>query len=357
MDWTSRRHLRRAVAVASIVAFGWAVCGGWAGVALLVAVPVLLAGPRSACRCVWAGVVTGVLAAAVGIALWRHWLGGALAVVTGFTLAVALARFAVPLWVRSRVPPCRCWERRSMTDLRDAVEVMRRVVVRPLPREIAGMAAEVRYLTAGGVGGDLYEVVDTPFGVRLIIGDVRGKGLPAAELAADVLGAFRDLAQHEAKLSAIAVRLNALLVRRGGEEDFATALLVGFRADEGSAELVCCGHPAPLRICGERARPVEMLDPAPPLALLGLDDGQCTVEATPFGPGEALLFFTDGVTEARDSRGRFYPLRDRVSAFQGDELLERLVADLRRHAGDRLQDDAVLLLIRAAGQPAASRRS
>ena len=69
-------------------------------------------------------------------------------------------------------------------------------------------AAEAR------VGGDLYEVARTPFGIRLIVGDARGKGLEAVETAADVLGVFREVAHEVYTLAEVARRIDASLARR-----------------------------------------------------------------------------------------------------------------------------------------------
>ena len=94
----------------------------------------------------------------------------------------------------------------------------------------------------------------TPFGVRLLVGDVMGTGLPANRTGLSVLNAWRDLACTEPSLAGIAVRLHALIARSGHPERFVTALLVNFPVESADgappagswAELVCCGHPPPL---------------------------------------------------------------------------------------------------------------
>ena len=107
---------------------------------------------------------------------------------------------------------------------------------------------------------------------------------------------------------------------------------------------------------------VEVPSPAPPLRLLPLGDCSAAGRTLPFPPGGALLFYTDGVTEARNPRHRCYPLPTRLSELARTstdglrpDLLERVRDDLLRHTGARLDDDAALVLVRAPaawGDPA-----
>ncbi len=99
--------------------------------------------------------------------------------------------------------------------------------------------------SAGRVGGDLYEVVTAPECVRLVAGDARGKGLPAVQSAAAVLGAFREAAPEADSLAAIVSRIEASLARQLRDEQFATAILAEISADGTKIEPNSCGHPAP----------------------------------------------------------------------------------------------------------------
>jgi hypothetical protein len=123
--------------------------------------------------------------------------------------------------------------------------------------------------------------------------------------------------------------------------------------DQGGSwtELVCCGHPPPLLLRGGSATFIEPC-PAPPLGLLDLADGWCQSSRFGVGEGEQLLLYTDGVSEARDAAGRFFPLAERTtralartgSADGGPELLDELVANLADHVSGRMRDDVLLLL-------------
>jgi serine phosphatase RsbU (regulator of sigma subunit) len=230
----------------------------------------------------------------------------------------------------------------------------------PTSAHVGRLYVESRHLPATqGGGGDIHDVMATPFGVRLLVGDVMGTGLPANRTGLSVLNAWRDLACTEPSLAGIAVRLHALIARSGHPERFVTALLVNFpvESDGGSAppagsraELVCCGHPPPLLVRDNSAAFIEPYA-APPLGLLDLADGWCRASMMPVGDGDQLLLYTDGVSEARDADGRFFPLAqvtaDTVRGAGPDRppLLDVLVARLDEHVGDRRCDDILLLLV------------
>ncbi len=126
---------------------------------------------------------------------------------------------------------------------------------------IGGLAVAARYVGARAdarIGGDLYAVQDTPHGVRLIVGDVRGKGLEAVEAAVIVIGAFREAAEQETSLEAVAGRLERALQREGGRRDgldqfegFTTAVL----AEIPSKERVRAARPQPRPPAPAAARP------------------------------------------------------------------------------------------------------
>ncbi|MFD0385260.1 PP2C family protein-serine/threonine phosphatase [Streptomyces stramineus] len=142
---------------------------------------------------------------------------------------------------------------RQLLQSRSVAEAAQRTLLRPPPERIGPLRTAVRYLAAAAearVGGDLYEALATPFGTRLLIGDVRGKGLAAIETAADVLGTFREAAQVEPDLAVVARRLDAAVVRRRPGEEFVTAALVGVPASGARPSWStavtcrrCCGGP------------------------------------------------------------------------------------------------------------------
>ena len=284
---------------------------------------------------------------------------------------------------------------RRLADVTSVAEAAQRALLRPLPRQVGPLELGVVYLAAAAearVGGDLYEVTRTQFGIRLIVGDVRGKGLDAVEIAADVLGVFREVAHEVYTLAEVARRIDASLARRPAAplEEFVTAVLAEIDPAAGTLTVYNCGHPPPLVLSpgpGSRAgsgsqtpgdgqagsdgqqlpqvTTVDVPAPALPLRLMSLGGTSGAERTVPLHPGDALLLYTDGVTEARDGRREFYPLEERVAGLAArsggstEDLLERLRDDLLRHVGAPLDDDAALLLVRVtgawdgrAGQPA-----
>ena len=288
-----------------------------------------------------------VTAAVAGVA----WLAVAIAVHTAIAVA-ATATILVVGAVSLGVTSAQLQRSRHYVNVVSVAETAQRALLRPLPERLGPLELGVVYLAAAQdarVGGDLYEVASTPFGIRLIIGDVRGKGLGAVEIAADVLGTFREIAHEVHTLAELARRLDAGLTRRFGQfEEFVTALFVEIDVESGRLDIYNCGHPPPMLISDGAVTVLEVPAPAPPLGLLTLTDASGAGRSLSFKQNDELLLYTDGVTEARDSRREFYPLDQRLAQLaDGAGLLDRLRADLLRYAGAPLHDDAAMLLIRA----------
>jgi serine phosphatase RsbU (regulator of sigma subunit) len=311
--------------------------------------PLLALGPAFAA--LWCGMrrtaLVGVAALGLGVLLssYHHTLGKRqnammLAMMAGITVASVFASSG-----RQR-------RERLLADVRSVAEVAQQVLLRPVPRRVGPVHVAVSYTSATAearIGGDLYEVASTRSGVRVIVGDVQGKGLAAVETAAAVLGAFREAAYDEAELTGVVARIEAALSRQLSGEKFVTAVLAEFDDGE-TVTLLNCGHPSPL-ILGSGGVGVfaEPCDSAPPLGLTELADVRPIPYTVRFAPGDRMLIYTDGVVEARDGEGRFYPLADRcglLKAADPEKALEDLRADVLRHVGGRIGDDAAMLLVR-----------
>ncbi|SHK93562.1 PP2C family protein-serine/threonine phosphatase [Actinacidiphila paucisporea] len=244
---------------------------------------------------------------------------------------------------------------KAFTAITSVAEAAQHALMRPPEPQVGTVRLAVRYVSAADaaqIGGDLYAVLDTPHGVRALIGDVRGKGLPAVQTSAVVLGAFREAAFDEGGLDTVARRVDTSVGRHVSTGDFITALFAQFDEPD-SVELLHYGHVAPLLVSRDGA--VHTLYPADPWIPLGLADlvsGGPTSWRVPLRPGDVLVLCTDGVIEARSPLdGTFYPLVERVGplvASAGTDLdtaVERVYADLLLHAGGSLSDDVVLLLL------------
>jgi len=176
--------------------------------------PLLALGPAFAA--LWCGIrrtaMVGAAALVLGVLLssYNHALGRRqntlmLAMVCGITVARVFASAG------------RQKRERLLAEVRSVAEVAQRVLLRPVPRRVGPVHVAVSYTSATAaarIGGDLYEVASTRSGVRVIVGDVQGKGLEAVEPAAAVLGAFREAAYAEAALTGAVTRSVAALGRQ-----------------------------------------------------------------------------------------------------------------------------------------------
>jgi hypothetical protein len=308
-------------------------------IGLFVAVPFL-----AAVFAFWQTVLAvGVLTTAVGVIFAAN--DGRLGVngmvnVLGIVLATGIA--AAVATVRQR-------QADQIAELLRLAAVAQQAVLRPLGPQLGSLAVAGRYISAtaaADIGGDLYEALDTPYGVRIIIGDVRGKGLDAVRLASIVLGSYRHVAYERADLRAIVADLDRAVARSVGDEDFVTAALVEERG--GTLTIVNCGHPAPLLLRRGKVISLEPPAPAPPLGFMPV--ARPRVER--LEPGDRLLLFTDGLGEARRD-GEFFPTTDRAWRLLGHGTVGDGLASLETALVDwvhgQLDDDIALVLLEYAG--------
>jgi len=230
-------------------------------------------------------------------------------------------------------------------------------VSRPTPPRCGPVRVEARHNAGTRAGGDLYEVIHSPFGVRAIIGDVAGHGPAAVELAEEIMSGFGELALHETSIAGIAFRIDAFLSIRADElpDPFATAILVQITPNGSYADVISCGHPAPVVLRYGRMPNECDLSPALPLGLQELEDGWYEATWLPLQPGDALLLASGGIARAEDKSGRLYPLVERaaqLTTFDPSEFLDRLEVDLIEHVGGELCDDLTLLYLRPDRVPA-----
>jgi phosphoserine phosphatase RsbU/P len=202
------------------------------------------------------------------------------------------------------------------------------------------------------VGGDFYDYVDLPNGAfGFILGDVAGKGSPAALLAAAVLGMFSAEATYQPNAAGVITRLNHGLFRRSIEARFLTTFYGILRGD-GAFEYCNAGHNPPFLVTDSGVRRLETGG-----VVLGLfEQASFDEEALTLNRGDIIVAFSDGVSEALNEAGEEYS-DDRLLACLNanrtrapQQILDSLLRDVRAFCGDAPQsDDVTIVMMRYEG--------
>lgn len=241
----------------------------------------------------------------------------------------------------------------------------------PAPRAEAAMSGATYGITAAAmqqsaleVGGDLYDYLRDGDRFYFIIADVSGKGIPAALMMAYIKSLFHFAAQMSLDPAEILSKINESMCENNTSDMFATMLVGCVDLRDETVALANAGHnPAIIavahRTSGDSPSPVctsaLMLPPGLPA---GIISGMAyTLRTMPFGPGCKLFMYTDGLTEAEDSRGIQFG-QDRlllaVSRESGrgaspEETVAAITAEVDRYCGSNPGDDITMLCIAAYG--------
>jgi phosphoserine phosphatase RsbU/P len=238
-------------------------------------------------------------------------------------------------------------------EMRIAAEIQQALLPK-MARDAAYFTAAAASLPCRSIGGDFYDYVDLPDGaVGFALGDVAGKGPPAALLSALMQGMFAAQAARSEPPSTTMSRVNLALYRRGIESRFVT-LMYGALSPNGSLTYCNAGHNPPLIISGkgDNVRRLECGGP-----IVGLFEGAPYDEETvSLAPGDWLIVFSDGVSEALSAAGdeygeaRIVTVVQRNASAEPQQMLEALFADVREFAtGAAQSDDITAMVLRYRG--------
>ena len=234
--------------------------------------------------------------------------------------------------------------------LGEVAKTAQRAIMRMTPPEAEGVDAAVRYVSASteaNIGGDAYEALLTPFGLRVLVADARGKGLPAVLSSSVAVGAFREWAFVEKDLGDLMCRMNVSVAREVADADFVTALVAEFRDDE--LRYVCAGHPRPLLMRDGAAEELPTKTVAP-LSLIS-EGVTPPVSGLRMMKVAVVVMFSDGLTDSRNRHGEFFGVSDallRVAAHAAtvEECADGVLEELRDFVEGDLEDDVALVALR-----------
>ena len=225
-------------------------------------------------------------------------------------------------------------------ELEIAASIQRQIIPQHLP-EFPYVRLGARTVPCTGIGGDFYDVIPVRGGFAAIVGDVCGKGVPAALLGAMAQGMFHAQMNSGASLVDAVQCLNSFIVERAPGEKYVT--LAALRYCEGKIELVNAGHVSPLIVRGN-GQVETVKDGDPPVGLFGsvrFHGIPLKVEA-----GDRILLLTDGITEAEDRDGAQFGSDSLECHLRDPNAVEALFLALEQFCvGTRPQDDQTILTV------------
>jgi phosphoserine phosphatase RsbU/P len=236
---------------------------------------------------------------------------------------------------------------RTRYELTVAADIQKNLLPTELP-DTGSFDFDAVCLPAQEVGGDLYDLFPFPDGrLCAVLGDVSGKGVPAALYMTWMIAELRLLAERATDLASMMADINRRLCARSTRGMFVTLMAGLFSPMSGKIEVASAGHHPPL--LRRRDGTVEQV-PYPSAPPLGIVPGQTYPTACfQLARGEAALGFTDGVTEARNESGEEFGLERLKQAFGqgvGSKALRRVLRRLARFTGSKAQrDDTTMVLM------------
>ena len=237
------------------------------------------------------------------------------------------------------------------SELRIAREIQLGILPSDISASTEGTGLEiVAFLEpAREVGGDLYEVLRTEDGrVVVVLGDVSGKGIPAALFMAVTMTLVRTLGRQFRAPDEIVRQVSDALAKQNPRDMFVTLFCAVYDPRDGLLSCASAGHPSPALVSPGKP---PSLPVSPTAGLAGLEVGlEVSSHTLELRPGETLVLYTDGVTEAFDAADRMFEeegLLAHLAAAPGEtagETVSGLVGAIRRFTGDHPQSDDIAII-------------
>ena len=267
-------------------------------------------------------------------------------------LVAQVARFAAMKLEQTRLREQAIEKRLIDEELKTASMIQRRLLPEP-PRDVSGYTFAGTNRACRSVSGDYYDFVVRPDGrVYFVIADVSGKGVTAGLMMAGLQAAFRIFSKSDPDPATLVADLNAALKENLPQSKFVTLFLGRLDTATGLVEYVNAGHTPPLCVFRSGVHELTETDP-----LLGvITHAEYTNRRVQLEPGDSIVLFTDGVSEAEDVEGTLFgstELADNLAPLHGasaDILATVVDAAVLSHIGDieALSDDLTVVVVSRA---------
>ncbi|MDQ6649497.1 MAG: serine/threonine-protein phosphatase, partial [Actinomycetota bacterium] len=226
----------------------------------------------------------------------------------------------------------------------------------PLTLQCPSAAVSGLLQPAYEVAGDGFDHALNGDRLDLAVFDGMGHGISSSTLTGLAIGSYRHARREGADVRGMHAVVDETLTEQFGGESFVTGIIARLDLPTGQLSWSNAGHPLPLLLRARRVVGELECEPSMPF---GLGGGCGSIATTHLEPGDQVLFFTDGVVEARTAAGEEFGVarlvdlleRQAASGFTPEEVLRRLVHSVLEHQGGALRDDATLVLMSWAGVP------
>jgi sigma-B regulation protein RsbU (phosphoserine phosphatase) len=212
--------------------------------------------------------------------------------------------------------------------------------------EVAGMMQPAR-----GVGGDYYDYIPiNAHTIQMVIADVSGKGVPAALLMSATAAAMQLEANHDRNMLEMVGRLNTEIHSVSDGERYVTLLVAEIDAHKRTLRYVNCGHNPALLFRANTGTFSRLNSSCPPIGLS--PEEICELASADLSPGDAVVFYTDGVTEAENRFGEEFGMQRlsatvrRGSSLSAEELMVDIYNSAADFCGDNFNDDVTILVVK-----------
>lgn len=242
------------------------------------------------------------------------------------------------------------WKRRLV--LENELQIAKKIQESFLPKEVPSdekFDIEAVMFNARQVGGDLYDFVkfgDDRLGV--MIGDVSGKGVPSSLFMAMTVSAFKTFSTPGSMPEEVLFQLNSKIVKEFSSNLFVTVFYAIFDTKNKILVYANGGHPPLLYLSGGKGYELLDVDEGKPL---GLMDGTYSGRQINFKAGDVFIFYTDGVTEAMNSKREMYEVKRLIAAAEKNKnnsakvIIKNIEKDIRKFEPRQIQHDDMTLIV------------